>query len=203
MIAEAKAKSSSQTNSTKGKTQKKRIKPVKPVEVVSTSERVITTTEQDQALMSLAEQMASEEMEEAEEQNTYLLVKNEFDDAVCLKAIGKQNNVNQNDTIKVIAFTKPEEDEREEEEEDGNQQPMHLISASGDLIQLISSNKQNNTLQIISKQNENSPVVAIPNPQIKEMNNSKNNAKNSTQHENNKEEETIVCFKVVACLRLF
>ena len=176
MIAEAKAKNNSVV--VKVKPQKKKGKAsqgkAKATHSKSLGTRVITASEQSKALLSITEQSEAS----METQDTYLVVKNEYDNAVCIKAYTRTNDDTQPDeqceSINVITIAKSPNIKDDKVvnvvNRESNVNTMHLIpfTTSGETIHLISTNKQNNTLHLISKQNENLPVLAIPNPETNE-----------------------------------
>ncbi|XP_003425100.1 zinc finger protein 595 [Nasonia vitripennis] len=165
LIAEAKAKSNNVTGKTKP--QKKKVKALacktKKTNSKASGGRIISVTEQAEALLSITEQTDAAE----ETPSAYVVVKNEYDGEVCIKAYTQSNDMIQNEceteSINVIAIAKSSNNKNEEHS-------MHLIplTTQGETIHLISNNNQNNTLHFISKQNKNSPVLTIPNPQNNE-----------------------------------
>ena len=188
MIADAKAKNLH--ISVKSKLQKK--KGAKAAEKSKVSQSTVTSAaEQNQALLSIADPMDT-----SENQNTYILVKNEFNNAICLKNLDKEGtfspSADQNETYDLITIANPDKNNDNVLTKESNE--VHLIpfTTNGETIQFITTNKQSNTLHLISKQNENLPVLAIPNNQTNEnyptqiiqVNESKSSQVNNNDSEN-------------------
>ncbi|XP_014204430.1 zinc finger and SCAN domain-containing protein 2-like isoform X2 [Copidosoma floridanum] len=195
MIAEAKAKSNTVTVKVKSppkkkikmsegkqkkagqpKTAKTKTKTAK-TKAQTVEERVVTAEEQQEALLSISDHIDPS----AEPQDTYFIVKNEYDNEVCIKAYAKLSDVTQlqgssrSINLITIANKSNESPEKSREENDGdvnneaNVNTMRLIpisTESGETVYI--AEKQNNTLHLISKQNESLPVLALPNPDTDE-----------------------------------
>jgi KRAB domain-containing zinc finger protein len=178
MIAEAKAKSNSVVAKAKPQRKKGKVFDKPKVSHIKAKSQIIPSSEQNETLLSITDQLKSS----SDIQDTYLVLKNEYDDTVCIKTYGRSNDISQidgqNKSINLITIDKSNvvSDNRNQERvidimnKQANINTVHVIpfTTSGETIHFLSTHKQTNTLHLISKQNENLPVLAIANVQTNE-----------------------------------
>ncbi|XP_015594423.1 zinc finger protein 420-like [Cephus cinctus] len=187
MIAEAKAKTNN--NAPKPKPPKKKSKSSTSSTTQSkqtTGSRLISRTEQNEALLSITEtsgKSSNNQQVLTEKQNNSSTSR--ITEAVRLITETKNEGVqlshgnhSRGESLDLITIEKHEQSTQITEHEsntitgiattrNNEISAMHLISSSkpNETLHLITTGKQNNTLHLISKQNESLPVLAIPNPQ--------------------------------------
>ncbi|XP_011502489.1 PREDICTED: zinc finger protein 569-like [Ceratosolen solmsi marchali] len=164
MIAEAKAKSNNVIIKAKPLKKKGKVLDKPKAYNLKARSQMISDIDPNKTLFNITEQVKNS----SEIQNTYLILKNDY------------NNVSQidrpNKSVDVISIDKSNINDKKNQErtvdiinKEANINTMHIIPFTSDeTIHLIATHKQTSTLHFISKQNENLPVLAIPNSQNNE-----------------------------------
>lgn len=169
MIAEAKAKTNGQLGKTKVKKKSKiSNKQTKTAESEMTEEQVDHYAKQEEAVFSITEQ--TENPTETEE--TYLVVKDDLGDSLCIQACSDEvfSTSSSTKSINTITFSNAinlqiqEKSDILDKESSSNTVRLIPFTRTSDKIRFVSA-KELNTLTLISKQNENLPVLTIPNSQ--------------------------------------
>lgn len=161
-------------NTTKGQKTRKQTKKITNSSKLAET-RSITVEEQHEALLSITK-------ESEEQQETYIIVKDEYNDQqYCLQydeLSGETHIEGSSEPINVIAISRSDEnDENDDNDEfveeiventdnDDNEtdyNTMHLIPYTTESGKTVYIDKNTNTLHFITKQNENLPLVIIPN----------------------------------------
>ncbi|KOC70871.1 Zinc finger protein 585B [Habropoda laboriosa] len=192
MIAEAKAKTNN--NAPKTKPVKKKTKTSASTnlqEKQGNGNRIITKTEENEALLSITDADKSDDQQilDDKQNNTFLVVTTEKrnenyieiselkTENVQLLVDEKQNenmhisqtNHNHRESLNMITIDKQNNTAHiVSTEPEGS--ALHSTTSHNEItaMHLIQTSKQANTLHLISKQNESLPVLALPNPQSHE-----------------------------------
>lgn len=189
MIAEAKAKTNN--NAPKSKASKKKSKSscsVNAEEKPNAIEHLISKTEQNEALLSITDGDKSDDLPimNAKQNNAFVVVTTDkhSDGFIAISEL-KHSNIRvivdgkEDENVHVLQVDQGHRDSLNIIAIDKKNEPTHIVTAESMVnllhetigetdiatMHLIQSSKQNNTLNIISKQNESLPVLTIPNPQ--------------------------------------
>lgn len=165
MIAEAKAKTNN--NAPKPKPSKKKPKTSGNSRGKNISGGMVSRTEQNEALLSIAEAV-----DEAEMNNDGNIDESEVTDETLLLVSGDKDMGSEveSDSVQDIAdemISGEHGDTIITKIRNSDINVLHFIQTSKrtETIDLIAADKSNNTLHLITKQNESLPVLTIPNPE--------------------------------------
>ncbi|XP_034182526.1 uncharacterized protein LOC117605372 [Osmia lignaria lignaria] len=177
MIAEAKAKTNN--NAPKIKQVKKKAKTSASTSLEEKEEigsRIITKTEQHEALLSITDTDKSDNQQilNDKQNNTYLVVTTEKndDDYITISEFKTENtellaDEKQDENIHGESLDMITVDKQSNTNIKLERSALHSPTGHDEIttMHLIQASKQSNTLHLISKRNESLPVLTLPNPQ--------------------------------------